>query len=141
MQQLVQYRNPDGVHPPNREYSHAAVLTDPAARLCFVSGQVGVGPGGTIDPSLGGQIDTVFTNLGAVLADVGSSFGDVMQLTTYLVDEADIEPYTARRAELFADLFADGYPPNTLVVVHALARPALRVEVQAIAAIPPKGSR
>ena len=136
MKQAVEYRNPAAVHRPNREYSHVAVVTDPTASLCFVSGQVGVDTNGVVHRTLDAQIEQAFVNLGSVLADVGSSLHNIVQLTTYLVDEADIDAFVARRAEMFADLFPDGYPPNTLVVVGALARPSLRIEVQAIAAIP-----
>lgn len=136
MSPVVEYRSPDGVHKPKREFSHASVLTDAAASLCFVSGQVGVDTDGVVAPTLEGQIEQVFVNLRTVLADAGSSLRNIVQLTTYLVDEADIDSYVARRAQLFAELFPDGCPPNTLVVVSALARPPLRIEVQAIAAIP-----
>lgn len=136
LNQAVEYRNPTAVHGPKRGYSHVAVVTDPAASLCFVSGQVGVDANGVVHPTLDAQIEQVFVNLASVLADVGSSLHNVVQLTTYLVDQADIDPFVARRAELFPYLFPDGYPPNTLVVVGGLARPSLRIEVQAIAAIP-----
>lgn len=137
---MVTHRNPAGVRRPNGEYSHVSVLNDGSARLCFVGGQVGVDPDGGVDSTLEGQIDQVFANMSAVLDDVGASLSNVLQLTTYLVDVGDIDAYFTKRAELFATLFADGYPPNALIVVSALARPALRIEVQAVAAIPGRTS-
>jgi enamine deaminase RidA (YjgF/YER057c/UK114 family) len=124
------------VPPPGREYSHVAVLTDPRSTLCFISGQVGEDTDGSTAPGLAHQLEHVFANLGNILTAVGSSLPNIVQLTTYLVDKADIDEYVAARTKLFHDLFPDGYPPNTLVVVDALARRSLRVEVQAIAAIP-----
>lgn len=135
-ERIVTYRNPAGVRRPNGLYSHLAVLNDAAARLCFVGGQVGVDLDGVVDTSFERQMEQVFANLGVVLADAGSSFQAVLQLTTYLVDAGDIDAYFAKRDELFPRLFSDdGYPANALIVVSTLARPALRIEVLAVAAI------
>jgi 2-iminobutanoate/2-iminopropanoate deaminase len=133
---LVDFVNPPGVTPPKGEYSQVAVLNVPAARLCFVTGQVGFGPGGHAEPELEPQMDATFENLRTVLETVGASLGTVLQLTTYLTSETLIDRYFAKRAELFPKLFGSRYPSNALVVVSALARPPLQIEVQAIAAIP-----
>lgn len=133
---VVSYRNPAGVRRPNGLYSHAAVLHDGSPRLCYVSGQVGVDLDGVADPSFERQMEQVFTNLAAILSDVGGSLGTVLQLTTYLADRDLIDRYFAKREQLFPTLFPAGYPPNALLVVSALARPGLLIEVQAVAALP-----
>lgn len=134
---VVTYRNPAGVRRPNGLYSHAAVLHDGSPRLCYVAGQVGVDLDGVADPSFEHQMEQVFTNLAAILSDVGGSLGTVLQLTTYLVDRDLIGRYFAKREQLFPTLFPAGaYPPNALLVVSALARPGLLIEVQAVAALP-----
>lgn len=133
---IVTYRNPAGVRRPNGLYSHLAILNDFPDRLCFVGGQVGVDLDGEVDPAFDRQMEQVFANLGVALADAGTSFASVLQLTTYLIDAGDIDAYFAKRVELFPTLFPDeGYPANALIVVSALARPALRIEVLAVAAI------
>jgi enamine deaminase RidA (YjgF/YER057c/UK114 family) len=133
---LVEHRQPHGVLAPRGQYSHAAILHDRSARLCFVGGQVGYDLDGGVPPTLQAQMEQVFANLSAVLADAGASLSSVLQLTTYLVDTGDIDAYFATRGDLFPRLFPNGYPPNALIVVHALARPTLLIEVQAVAAIP-----
>lgn len=133
---LVQHVNPPGVSPPKGEYTHAVVLDASAARLCFVTGQVGYALDGRAAADFEQQVDYAFDNLGTVLESVGASYGTLVQLTTYLTSESLIDQYFAKRAELFPELFAGRYPANALVIVSALARPELQIEVQAIAAVP-----
>lgn len=60
-----------------------------------------------------------------------------MKLTTYLVGVRTIEAFRQARDELYARIYPSGmYPPNTLLVVHGLARPDLLVEIDAMASIP-----
>jgi enamine deaminase RidA (YjgF/YER057c/UK114 family) len=136
MGDLVRHVNPPSVSPPKGEYTHAVVLESPAAKLCFVTGQVGFGPDGEVPPTFEDQVVNTFENLRVVLESVGSTYRAVLQLTTYLTSEALIDPYFAKRAELFPRLFGTGFPANALIVVAGLARPALQIEVQAIAAVP-----
>ena len=56
--------------------------------------------------------------------------GDLVRLTTYLIDPRDRAAYMAVR-----DRFVGSPPPgSTLLVVAALADPRYRIEVEAIAA-------
>ena len=132
----VEYVNPSQVGRPKGEYSHVAILPVAGARLCFLTGQVGYDEDGQAAPDLESQMDLTFGNLRAVLESVGASLHSLLQLTTYLTSESLLTRYAAKRRELFPRLFGTRYPPNALVVVRALARPQLLVEVQAIAAAP-----
>jgi len=129
----VQYLNPTAVSAPKGEYSHVAVLPVAGARLCFVTGQVGYDLAGKAAPELEPQFEQAFENLRTVLEAVGSSLGSLLQLTTYLTREELIPRYFAKRRELFPRLFGTNYPTNALVVVRALARPELLIEIQATA--------
>ena len=61
-----------------------------------------------------------------------------MKFTTFLTRHEDFGPFGEWRKKEYARLFPDGvYPPNTGVVVQALARPGLLLEVEAIAVKPP----
>jgi 2-iminobutanoate/2-iminopropanoate deaminase len=134
--ELVEHVNPPSVSPPKGEYTHAVVLDVSAAKLCFVTGQVGYSLDGRAATGFDQQVDYAFDNLRTVLESVGASFATVVQLTTYLTSDALIDRYFAKRAELFPQLFGARYPANALIIVSALARPELQIEVQAIAAIP-----
>ncbi|CAN5660289.1 RidA family protein [soil metagenome] len=126
-----------GLGSPVGLYSHAVPI--PAGRrLLCVSGQLSVDSDGNsvAEGDFDAQMRQVFTNLATVLAAAGSDLGDVMKMTTYLVDPAHIDDFYRVRAELFQDLFPDGvYPGNTLLVISRLVRPEFLIEIEALATI------
>lgn len=130
----IEKLNPDTVRAPAGTYSHLAVV--PAgARLVVVAGQVGIGSDGTAG-TFDEQCAQAFANVGAALASAGASWDDVIQTMTFLTRREDRPRLREWRTSRYADLFPDGrYPPNTLLVVDALATDDLLIEVQAIAAI------
>jgi 2-iminobutanoate/2-iminopropanoate deaminase len=136
MHQELDYVLPSGMNPPRGEYSHAVTMPIGDKRLCFITGQVGYDPTGKVAASLEAQMEQTFENIRTVLEAAGGSLGTVLQLTTYLTSQDDVPRYFAKRSKLFPTLFGTGYPANCLVVVSALARPGLLIEVQAIAATP-----
>ena len=77
------------------------------------------------------QIRQVFVNLRAALAAAGASMSQVVKLTVFLTDLADLAEYRRVRDE-FVDVAAP--PASTLVQVSALVRPEFRIEVEALAA-------
>ena len=125
---------PKGEGKPIGMYS-AGVDVDPG-RLVFVAGQVAADADGRVvgEGDIKAQAAQVYRNLGAVLAEAGCSFRDVVKFTTFLTRNEDWAPFGEWRRVEYPRLFPDGvYPPNTGVVVHALARPPLLLEVEAIA--------
>ena len=61
----------------------------PAVRsngFLFVSGQVGSRRDGSPEPDLQGQVGLAFDNLNAILAAADCTFGDVVDLTVFIVD-------------------------------------------------------
>ena len=121
---------PDGVAP-GRGYTH--VVTG-SGRVVAVSGQVAlddrgavVGPG---DPAA--QARQVFENLRRCLAAAGAGFGDVIKLTYFVTDVADLPAIRMVRDEL---LGTDRLPASTAVQVVALVSPELLLEVEALALV------
>ena len=126
-----------GLGSPVGLYSHAVPLP-PGRQLLCVSGQLSVDAEGNsvAQGDFDAQMRQVFTNLATVLAAAGSDLGDVMKMTTYLVDADHIDDFYRVREELFADLFPDGvYPGNTLLVISRLVRPEFLIEIEALASI------
>lgn len=126
-----------GLGSPVGLYSHAVPLP-PGRQLLCVSGQLSVDVEGNsvAQGDFDAQMRQVFTNLATVLAAAGSDLGDVMKMTTYLVDPAHIDDFYRVREELFADLFPDGvYPGNTLLVISRLVRPEFLIEIEALASV------
>ncbi len=127
--------NPDAVHPPVGRYTHLAEVKAP--ELLFLAGQVALDTDGNIvgEGDVGVQTRKTYENIGKVLESVGGSFGDIVQLTTYVVGRESVEPYLDARAKLFEELYPDGdYPPNTLLVISGLFSPEMLIEVTAVAA-------
>lgn len=110
-------------------YSPAIEVRD-AGRLVFVSGQVGMTPEGTVQEGIGAQAVQAVANLGAVLGEAGLTPADLVKLTVYLTDAADVEPFVGA----VAGTLTDPPPATTMLIVNGLASPELRVEVEAVAA-------
>jgi enamine deaminase RidA (YjgF/YER057c/UK114 family) len=110
-----------------------------AGRLIVVAGQVAMDAEGRVvgEGDIAGQAGQVYRNLEAILKEGGCGWGDVVKFTTFLTRSEDFAPFAEWRKKEYARLFPDGvYPPNTGVVVQALARPGLLLEVEAIAVKP-----
>jgi enamine deaminase RidA (YjgF/YER057c/UK114 family) len=117
---------------PGPGYSHVATGS---GRLVVVAGQVSLNAAG--EPVGIGDIEAqarqVFENLTLALAAAGASFEDVVKLTYYVLDVAQLAAIRAVR-----DQFIDRSrpPASTLVQVSALFRPEFLIEVEALAIVP-----
>ncbi len=107
-----------------------------AGGLLFVSGIVPVDDAGRLvgDDDVVAQARQVFANMEAVLASAGCSFADVVKVTVFLTDVNDRPSVNPVRQEVFGET----RPASTLVEVSALVIPGARIEVEAIAVLPPR---
>jgi enamine deaminase RidA (YjgF/YER057c/UK114 family) len=120
---------PESIAPPAANYAHA-VLTQGASRWLHTSGVVPARPDGTVPDELVDQADTVWANIGAMLADAGMRPADVVSVTTYVVVGEELALVMGAR-----DRFLGGRRvASTLVTVPALARPEWRMEIAVVAA-------
>lgn len=79
----------DVIFPPGRQALYERNRYSPAIRangLLFVSGQVGSREDGSPEPDLKAQVHRAFANLEAILREAGCSFGDVQDVTVFMVD-------------------------------------------------------
>jgi 2-iminobutanoate/2-iminopropanoate deaminase len=101
--------------------------------LLFVSGQVPLGPTGTM-VGIGDfrmQAEQVFSNLGAALEAGGSGFDRVINLTSFFTDIArDLPVYREVRDRHIASEHATA---SSAIQVAQLFHPAAWLEVEAIA--------
>ena len=113
-------------------YSHVVALP-PASRLVWTSGQLPIAADGTVPADPAAQALLVFEHVGRALAAGGADWTNVVKLTFFLVDLADLATVRAAR-----DRFIDpGRPPtSSLVQVAGLVRPEARLEVEAVACVP-----
>ena len=114
-----------------------------AGRLVFVAGQVAMDATGRVvgEGDIAAQAAQVYRNLEAILGEAGCGWRDVVKFTTFLTRHEDFGPFGEWRKQEYARLFPDGvYPPNTGVVVQALARTELLLEVEALAVKPARAA-
>ncbi len=128
--------NPEALGAPKALYSR--MMRVKASEFLFIAGMAASDrdglPVGRED--FDAQCRQVFANIEAALRAGGANWRNVAQFTSYLVDANDIPKFGAFRQSCFPAMFPEGvYPPNTLVIVKALAHEAFRVEVQAVAAL------
>jgi 2-iminobutanoate/2-iminopropanoate deaminase len=123
--------NPPTVAAPFSSYSHG-VEVKPNARWLHISGQVGVLPDGRIASGITAQADAAWANIGKILKAAGMEFRDLVKVTTFIRDRADVvATRNARDKHL-----AGAAPASTLIVVAGLASPDWLIEIEAVAAKP-----
>lgn len=84
---------------------------------------------GTTNLDIRAQTRAVIENLGRILATEDAALGDLVQITTYLVNMNDFKGYN----EVWAEYFDQTGPARTTVAVHQLPHPHLLIEMQATA--------
>jgi enamine deaminase RidA (YjgF/YER057c/UK114 family) len=120
--------NPTVLHPPLANYAHG-VAVPAGTRLVFCSGQLGIGADGRVPDDAEAQADLCFQAIGAILAEAGMSFADLIRLNAYVTSAEYLAGYMKTR-----DRYVKSPPPaSTLMIVSGFARPAYKVEVEAVA--------
>ncbi len=123
---MPQFLNPPTLSTPMARFSQA-VLTGPASKRLFISGQVGARVDGTVLDGLAAQTEQVFDNLCAALAAGGMEITDIVKLTIYCTvpgGAAVVREIRNRRLGSHA-------PASTYVQAAGLANPAYLVEIEA----------
>jgi 2-iminobutanoate/2-iminopropanoate deaminase len=122
----------DSIADPISHYTDAVVFGD----VVYVSGCVGSDRSGRIlaPDDVVAQARLALENVGAVLAAAGTGFENVLKVTVFLTDVADRVPINAVRQEFFGS----ARPASTLVQVASLALPDAKVEIEAVACLPPQ---
>ena len=113
---------------------YSQVVEVRSGRTLYIAGQVSVDK----DANLVGrgdfraQVQQVFENLKARLAEGGASFKDVVKLNYYLTDGSDLQ---ALRETRNSYINTEHPPASTLVVVKQLAREEYLIEIEAVAVV------
>ncbi len=107
-------------------YSRAVVDGD----WIFVSGTVGFDPQtGGIPEDFDAQMDRIFANISAALAQADASLGDIVRLRAFLVDARYVEAMSRGLRKYLADV----RPTNTTIIVGLAAKGAkIEIEVTAL---------
>jgi enamine deaminase RidA (YjgF/YER057c/UK114 family) len=129
--QKKQFINPSGLVTP-RGYTH--VVTAEGGKTVYIAGQVPTNSQGEVigKGDLKMQIQQVYENIKVALKAVGADFGDVVKMTTYIVNYQP-EHLTTLREVRSLYLSPTQPPANTLLGVQALYHPDILVEIEVIA--------
>jgi len=101
-----------------------------AGDYIFVSGQVGhVDSQGKKLEGVEAQTRQVLDNMQRVLEAAGASMDDVVKVTVFLVKAEDF----SKMNEVYKTYFTRDLPARSTVIVAALARPEIVVEIESIA--------
>lgn len=127
------YDPPGSWRPRGRGFSMGVVQH--AGRVIHLTGQVAwneaeeiVGRG-----DVRAQTRQCFRNIEAVLAAVGGRLEDIVSVTTYFTDRAQLPAIQEVRSAVFG---AEGGPVSTSVMVAGLGHPDFLVELTPIAVVP-----
>ena len=127
---MIERLNPSDVHAPLGGYCHT-IKVPAESELVFVAGQVGADREGAIVEGVRAQTRQALANLVACLSAHGLTVVDVVRLTVYLTDRAQIPAMREERRAVFG---TNKLPSSTLLIVTGLALPGLLVEIDAVAA-------
>ncbi|MBD8016760.1 MULTISPECIES: RidA family protein [Planococcus] len=99
--------------------------------ILYSSGQIPLTASGElVEGTIADQTHQVFSNLKAVLAEAGSSLGDVIKTTVFIKDMNDF----AEMNEIYAAYFGDHKPARSTVEVARLPKD-VKVEIEVIAKV------
>lgn len=132
----------EGKATPRGAYPHVKVV----GRTVYVSGTSSRRPDDTIAGAdlvdgemvydIRVQTRAVIENITDLLATVGATLTDLVQVTSYLVSMDDFDGYN----QTYAEYFDHNGPTRTTVAVHQLPHPDLVIEIQAVAVLPEEGN-
>jgi 2-iminobutanoate/2-iminopropanoate deaminase len=119
----------DGVDLPNRAALTGGVATDDwvilSGQLAYDASVDGIPEG----MDIADQTRAVMENIGALLRSEGCDFGDIVRVTIYLTDFADLPGMNA----VYSSYVTEPYPARTTLGVPFLAMPGAKVEIEAMA--------
>lgn len=101
-----------------------------AGNTLYISGQIPIDPaaGDIVATDIKGQTEQSLKNIGAILAEAGYGYEDVVKTTVLLNDIADFVPMN----EVYAQFFQTDCPARAAFAVKDLPKAAL-VEIECIA--------
>jgi reactive intermediate/imine deaminase len=127
----VQYLNPPTLSTPTG-YTHVVEVT--RGKTVYISGQVSLDKSGTVvgKGDFAAQTTQVFENLKAALAAAGATFDNVVKVTMFVTDMAQIATLRTIRLKYYGK----NAPASTLVQIGRLAHEDFLIEIEAIAVVP-----
>jgi 2-iminobutanoate/2-iminopropanoate deaminase len=107
-----------------------AIEVPPGARWLMTAATPGLALDGSVPAAFAEQAELAWGHVVAMLARARMSVHDLVKINQYLVHAADIANYAPVRERFLCG----ARPASTLLVVPALVRPGLLLEIEAMAA-------
>ena len=121
--------SPKGRAAPLARYSPGMQVAA-GSELVFVSGQLGLRLGAVGRRAIGSDAELCFQAIGAILAEAGMGFADIVRLNAFVTERAYLPDYMRVRDRHIAD----PPPASTLMIVQGFSQPQFKVEVECVAA-------
>jgi enamine deaminase RidA (YjgF/YER057c/UK114 family) len=120
--------SPDVPEPPPQTWSNCLLVNG----VAYVAGMIARDKDGKVlDGDEYAQAQMIFAKIRSLVEAAGGTMADVVKVVIYVTDITQREKVWRARREVFAGDF----PVSTLVQVAALAEPAVKVEIDAVAHI------
>jgi len=132
---LREKAKPRGKYPHVKRAGDFLIVSGTSARRAdgTIAG-AGADQAGTTHLDIRVQTRAVIENIRDILQSSGASLGDLVEVTSYLVNMNDFAGYN----EVYGEYFDYDGPARTTVAVHQLPHPHLLIEVRAVAYRPEK---
>lgn len=125
----IRKSNPENVAPPVAQYSHVAVIPKDA-ELVVLSGQIGNDKDGILPSDIETQFANALGNIRSIFESEGVNLNNVFKINFWFTEQLDRKTYL----EEWNKFSTQSPPATTLAYVSALARPEIKVEIEAWAA-------
>ncbi|MBV6657156.1 MAG: RidA family protein [Devosiaceae bacterium] len=124
----IRMLEPEGIYPPTPDYRHGVELSSPS-RVVYTAGTMGLELDGTVPADIDRQLELIWDNLRAILANADMTVDNIVRLTSYLADRKYAEKNGNARVEALG-----GRAVPTTAIVCDLLDPAWLIEIEIIAA-------
>ena len=119
--------DPPAIYPTGADYRHGIEITG-HTRTVYIAGTMGLDAEGRPAADLATQLDLIWSNISAILAEAAMTTANIVRVTSYLTDRAQVE---ANQQARIAALNGRAVPTTAIVV--ATLDPAWLVEIEVIA--------
>ena len=107
-----------------------AIEVAPDMRWLYTAGTPGLAADGTVPADITGQAEIAWQHIMAMLKKADMGVHDLVKITQYLLNAADIPAYAKVRARYLGD----ARPASMLMIVPGLVWPNMLLEIEAVAA-------
>jgi 2-iminobutanoate/2-iminopropanoate deaminase len=109
-----------------------AIEVVPNMRWLYTAGTPGLAADGSVPPDITGQAEIAWQHIMAMLKKADMTVHDLVKITQYLLNAADIPAYAKVRSRYLGD----ARPASMLMIVPGLVWPNMLLEIEAVAASP-----